>query len=55
MMSWKRQLHLLHRWLGIGIGVLVLLWFGSGIVMMYVPYPAHGAGTHGVAAAARCG
>lgn len=40
MGSWKRQLHLLHRWLGIGIGVLVLLWFGSGIVMMYVPYPA---------------
>ncbi|UMR29699.1 PepSY domain-containing protein [Massilia sp. MB5] len=39
MGSWKRQLHLLHRWLGIGIGLLVLLWFGSGIVMMYVPYP----------------
>jgi hypothetical protein len=38
--SWKRQLHLLHRWLGIGCGLLVLLWFGSGIVMMYVPYPA---------------
>ncbi|HEX8613748.1 MAG TPA: PepSY domain-containing protein [Telluria sp.] len=38
--SWKRQLHLLHRWLGIGCGVLVLLWFGSGIVMMYVPYPS---------------
>lgn len=40
MGSWKRQLHLWHRWLGIGIGLLVLLWFGSGIVMMYVPYPA---------------
>lgn len=40
MMSWKRQLHLLHRWLGIVIGLLVLLWFGSGVVMMYVPYPA---------------
>lgn len=39
MVSLKRQLHLLHRWLGIGIGLLVLLWFGSGIVMMYVPYP----------------
>lgn len=36
----KRQLHLWHRWLGIAIGALVLLWFGSGIVMMYVPYPA---------------
>ena len=39
MGSVKRQLHLWHRWLGIGIGLLVLLWFGSGIVMMYVPYP----------------
>lgn len=39
MSSWKRQLHLWHRWLGIVIGLLVLLWFGSGIVMMYVPYP----------------
>lgn len=39
MGSWKRQLHLWHRWLGIVIGLLVLLWFGSGIVMMYVPYP----------------
>jgi len=40
MGSWKRQLHLMHRWLGIALGILVLLWFGSGIVMMYVPYPA---------------
>lgn len=39
MGSWKRQLHLWHRWLGIVIGLAVLLWFGSGIVMMYVPYP----------------
>lgn len=38
--SWKRQLHLWHRWLGIVLGLLVLLWFGSGIVMMYVPYPS---------------
>jgi hypothetical protein len=36
----KRQLHLWHRWLGIVLGLLVLLWFGSGVVMMYVPYPA---------------
>ncbi|WP_342118012.1 PepSY domain-containing protein [Pseudoduganella sp. OTU4001] len=36
----KRQLHLWHRWLGIALGLLVLLWFGSGIVMMYVPYPS---------------
>ncbi|WP_374580118.1 PepSY domain-containing protein [Pseudoduganella sp.] len=36
----KRQLHLWHRRLGIVLGLLVLLWFGSGVVMMYVPYPA---------------
>lgn len=36
----KRQLHLWHRWLGIVLGLLVLLWFGSGVVMMYVSYPA---------------
>ncbi|WP_432382129.1 PepSY domain-containing protein [Duganella sp. P38] len=40
MRSWKRHAHLWHRWLGIVLGLLVLLWFGSGIVMMYVPYPA---------------
>jgi len=40
MRSWKRHAHLWHRWLGIALGLLVLLWFGSGIVMMYVPYPA---------------
>jgi hypothetical protein len=40
MASWKRQLHLWHRWLGIALGLLVLLWFGSGIIMMYVPYPS---------------
>ncbi|MFA9218345.1 MAG: PepSY domain-containing protein [Sphingomonadaceae bacterium] len=34
-----RTLYLIHRWLGIGIGVLVLLWFASGVVMLYVPYP----------------
>lgn len=39
MSSWRRQLYWWHRWLGVGIGLLVLLWFGSGIVMMYVPYP----------------
>ena len=37
MGSWKRQLNLWHRWLGILLGLLVLLWFGSGIVMMYGP------------------
>ena len=36
----KRWLFLTHRWMGLfGCG-LVLLWFLSGFVMMYVAYPA---------------
>jgi uncharacterized iron-regulated membrane protein len=34
-----RNLHLWHRWLGIGLGLFVLLWFVSGLVMLYVAYP----------------
>lgn len=36
----RRLLFLTHRWLGIGACLLALLWFGSGVVMMYVPYPS---------------
>ena len=35
-----RALFLLHRWLGIALGVLVSAWCLSGFVMMYVRYPA---------------
>lgn len=36
----KRWLFLTHRWLGVfGCGI-VTLWFLSGFVMMYVPFPA---------------
>jgi hypothetical protein len=28
-----------HRYLGVAVGILMLVWFASGIVMMYVPYP----------------
>ena len=35
-----RDLHLLHRWMGIGIGFAVLLWFVSGLVMLFVSRPA---------------
>lgn len=38
-MSLKRPLFLTHRWLGIGLGVLFVLWFVSGVVMMYVSFP----------------
>jgi uncharacterized iron-regulated membrane protein len=33
-----RALVILHRYLGIAIGLLMVMWFASGIVMMYVPY-----------------
>lgn len=35
----KRLNYLTHRWIGIALGILVFVWFGSGIVMMYYPYP----------------
>jgi hypothetical protein len=34
-----RTLVILHRYLGIAVGILMLLWFASGIVMMYVGFP----------------
>jgi hypothetical protein len=34
-----RLLFLFHRYLGIGVGVLMTMWCLSGVVMMYVSYP----------------
>jgi uncharacterized iron-regulated membrane protein len=28
-----------HRYLGVAVGLLMVMWFASGIVMMYVAYP----------------
>lgn len=39
MLRWKTCLYWVHRWLGIGMCLLILLWFASGIIMMYVEYP----------------
>lgn len=39
LMALKRQLYLWHRWLGIGLCLLMALWFVSGVVMLYVGYP----------------
>ncbi|RZT41773.1 PepSY-associated TM helix domain-containing protein [Cupriavidus agavae] len=36
----KRWLYLIHRWMGIAGCLLIAMWFGSGLVMMYVPFPA---------------
>ena len=30
----------LHRWLGVVLGPFFAMWFFSGIVMMYVPFPS---------------
>jgi len=38
-MSFTRFLILSHRYLGIGVGLLMVMWCLSGIVMMYVPFP----------------
>jgi uncharacterized iron-regulated membrane protein len=37
---------ILHRYLGIAIGLLMAMWFVSGIVMIYVPYSHIQAATH---------
>jgi uncharacterized iron-regulated membrane protein len=41
---WKaraiRVLFALHRWLGVALGLLMLLWCVSGVVMIFVPYPS---------------
>ena len=37
-LSWGR---LAHRWLGIASCLLCVMWFLSGLVMMYVPFPTY--------------
>ena len=38
--SGRRALVYTHRWLGIGLGLLFLAWFASGVVMIYARMPA---------------
>jgi hypothetical protein len=38
----NRVLTLTHRWLGVGLCLLFTLWFVSGAVMIFVPYPRLG-------------
>ena len=35
----KRVLIFAHRWIGVALSVIFLLWFASGIVMMYWSFP----------------
>lgn len=36
----RRWLYLIHRWIGIASCLLFAVWFASGLVMIYVPYPS---------------
>jgi hypothetical protein len=38
-LDWRRPLIYTHRWLGIAGGILFIVWFVSGIVMMYARMP----------------
>ena len=40
MSQWQTGLAALHRYLGIGLCLLFAMWFGSGAVMLFRPYPA---------------
>src|SRR5947209_4582379 len=35
----KRSLIFIHRWMGVALSIIFLLWFSSGIVMMYWSFP----------------
>jgi hypothetical protein len=35
----KKTLLFLHKWLGVALALLFLMWFVSGIVLYYVPFP----------------
>ena len=35
----RRWLYITHRWAGISLCLFMALWFGSGVVMMYIGYP----------------
>ena len=36
----KRWLYIFHRWTGIVLCLFFAIWFVSGVVMMYVPFPS---------------
>ena len=35
----KKALIFLHKWLGLGLALLFLMWFATVIVMYVVPFP----------------
>jgi hypothetical protein len=43
-LSWRFSLIFLHRWLGIAIGLMFIIWSLSGVILMYYGIPHHTAG-----------
>jgi len=39
LLDWRKLLIYSHRWLGIGIGAMFLVWTLSGVVLMYYGHP----------------
>jgi sulfite reductase alpha subunit-like flavoprotein/uncharacterized iron-regulated membrane protein len=37
--KFQRVIITIHRWIGIGVCVMVMTWFISGLVLAYVPFP----------------
>src|SRR4051812_42289696 len=35
----RRLLLVTHRWLGLALCLVMLAWFSSGMLMLFVPYP----------------
>jgi hypothetical protein len=36
----SRKVLPVHRWLGITVGLLFALWFASGSILSFVPFPS---------------
>ena len=41
--KFQRVIISIHRWIGIGVCVMVMIWFISGLVLAYVPFPKQSA------------
>ena len=39
LFDWKTALIYIHRWVGIVLGLVFVVWFVSGVAMMYVGMP----------------
>src|SRR5947208_3467893 len=39
LLDWRKLLIYSHRWMGIALGVMFVVWFISGIILMYYGMP----------------